>query len=61
MLFTVKKEDIMVKFQGLLGENYDTIKYYMRKMRLSGVIVREGTSRNGRWVLKGEKNDEIEL
>ena len=51
----------MVKFQGLLGENYDTIKYYMRKMRLSGVIVREGTSRNGRWVLKGEKNDEIEL
>ncbi|MCI9487306.1 MAG: hypothetical protein HFI64_10125 [Lachnospiraceae bacterium] len=51
----------MVKFQGLLGEKYDTIKYYMRKMRPSGVIVKESTSRNGRWVLKGEKNDEIEL
>lgn len=36
----------------ILGEKCDTIKYHMRKMRLSGVIVREGSSQKGKWVVK---------
>ena len=36
----------------ILGEKYDTIKYHMRKMRLSGVIVREGSSQKGKWIIR---------
>lgn len=36
----------------MLGEKYDTVKYHMRKMRLSGVIIREGTSQKGKWIIK---------
>lgn len=36
----------------LLGEKHDTIKYHMRKMRLSGVIEREGSSQKGKWIIK---------
>lgn len=36
----------------LLGEKRDTIKYHMRKMRLSGIIAREGTSQKGKWIVK---------
>lgn len=36
----------------MLGEKHDTIKYHMRKMRLSGVIKREGSSQKGKWVIK---------
>lgn len=35
----------------ILGEKHDTIKYHMRKMRLSGVIKREGTSQKGKWMI----------
>lgn len=35
----------------MLGEKRDTIKYHMRKMRLSGIIAREGTSQNGKWIV----------
>lgn len=35
----------------LLGEKHDTIKYHMRKMRLSGVLKREGTSQKGKWIV----------
>lgn len=35
----------------MLGEKHDTIKYHMRKMRLSGIIKREGTSQNGKWMI----------
>lgn len=34
-----------------LGEKHDTIKYHMRKMRLSGIISREGTSQKGKWIV----------
>ena len=40
----------------MLGEKHDTIKYHMRKMRLSGVIVREGTSQNGKWIIVDNEN-----
>ena len=36
----------------MLGEKRDTIKYHIRKMRLSGIIAREGTSQNGKWIIK---------
>ena len=36
----------------MLGEKHDTIKYHMRKMRLSGVIEREGSSQKGKWIIK---------
>lgn len=36
----------------MLGEKHDTIKYHMRKMRLSGVIAREGTSQKGKWIVR---------
>lgn len=36
----------------MLGEKYDTIKYHMRKMRLSGIIMREGSSQNGKWIIR---------
>lgn len=36
----------------MLGEKRDTIKYYIRKMRLSGIIAREGTSQNGKWIIR---------
>lgn len=35
----------------MLGEKHDTIKYHMRKMRLSGIIAREGTSQKGKWIV----------
>ena len=35
----------------MLGEKHDTIKYYMRKMRLSGVIKRVGSSQKGKWIV----------
>lgn len=35
----------------ILGEKHDTIKYHMRKMRLSGIIAREGTSQKGKWII----------
>lgn len=35
----------------MLGEKHDTIKYHMRKMRLSGVIEREGSSQKGKWII----------
>ncbi len=34
-----------------LGEKHDTIKYYMRKMRLSGNLAREGTGQKGKWII----------
>lgn len=34
-----------------LGEKHDTIKYHMRKMRLSGAIAREETSQKGKWIV----------
>lgn len=40
----------------MLGEKHDTIKYHMRKMRLSGNIAREGTSQNGKWLIVDSKN-----
>lgn len=40
----------------MLGEKHDTIKYHMRKLRLSEVIVREGTSQNGKWTIVDNKN-----
>ncbi len=40
----------------MLGEKHDTIKYHMRKMRLSGFIVREETSQNGKWTIVDNKN-----
>lgn len=36
----------------MLGEKHDTIKYHMRKTRLSGVISREGSSQKGKWVVR---------
>lgn len=36
----------------ILGEKLDTIKYHMRKMRLSEVITREGTSQKGKWIIR---------
>ena len=35
----------------MLGEKHDTIKYHMRKMRLSGVIKRVGSSQKGKWII----------
>lgn len=35
----------------MLGEKHDTIKYHMRKMRLSGVIKRVGNSQKGKWII----------
>ena len=35
----------------MIGEKHDTIKYYMRKMRLSGVIKRVGSSQKGKWIV----------
>lgn len=40
----------------MLGEKHDTIKYHMRKLRLSEVIVREETSQNGKWTIVDNKN-----
>ena len=34
-----------------LGEKHDTIKYHMRKMRLSDIIAREGSSQKGKWII----------
>ncbi len=36
----------------MLGEKHDTIKYHMRKTRLSGVISQEGSSQKGKWVVR---------
>ncbi len=35
----------------MLGEKHDTIKYHMKKMRLSGVIKRAGSSQKGKWII----------
>lgn len=35
----------------ILGEKHDTIKYHMRKMRLSGTIKRVGSSQKGKWIV----------
>ena len=40
----------------MLGEKHDTIKYHMRKMRISGIIAREGTSQKGKWIIVDNKN-----
>lgn len=40
----------------MLGEKHDMIKYHMRKMRLSGIIAREGTSQKGKWIIADNKN-----
>ena len=40
----------------MLGEKHDTIKYHMRKMRLSEVIAREGTSQKGKWTIVDNNN-----
>lgn len=40
----------------MLGEKHDMIKYHMRKMRLSGIIAREGTSQKGKWIIVDNKN-----
>ncbi|MBP3476670.1 MAG: helix-turn-helix transcriptional regulator [Lachnospiraceae bacterium] len=36
----------------MLGGKYDTIKYHMRILRLSGVIVREGSGQKGKWMVR---------
>jgi predicted HTH transcriptional regulator len=36
-----------------LGENYNTVKYYILQMKEKGIIERVGTSQKGHWkVLK---------
>lgn len=34
----------------MLGEKHDTIKYHMRKIRLSGIIKRVGSNQKGKWI-----------
>ncbi len=36
----------------MLGEKRDIVKYHMRKMKLDGIIAREGTSQNGKWIIR---------
>ena len=36
----------------MLGEKHDTIKYHMRKMRLSGIIKIAGNSQKGKWIIR---------
>ena len=35
-----------------LAMNQNTVKYHVRKMLKNGVIMREGTSRKGKWIVK---------
>ena len=35
-----------------LAMNQNTVKYHVRKMLKNGVIMREGTSRKGKWLVK---------
>lgn len=52
--YVVKKDNLALsqsQIAEMLGEKHDTVKYHMRKMRLSGIIAREGTSQNGKWII----------
>ena len=43
----ISQQDISTQ----LGINYNTIKYYIRKMQKNKILRREGTNRKGKWVI----------
>lgn len=43
----ISQKDISIQ----LGINYNTIKYYIRKMQKNKILAREGTNRNGKWII----------
>ena len=39
------------KIADVIGEKYSTVKYYMESMKKSGIIIREGSSQRGKWII----------
>ena len=54
ILKLLKKESTLTQREiaDRLSMNQNTVKYYIRKMQRNGMIVREGTSRKGEWIIK---------
>ena len=54
ILKLLKKESTLTQREiaDRLSMNQNTVKYYIRKMQRNGMIIREGTSRKGEWIIK---------